>query len=555
MPLLLLTGLPAQAHAQEAAVHTVRPGDTLTRISAARGVSVADLLRFNGLGLETVLYPGDELRLTGAAAPAPAAGTYTVQPNDGWWVIARRTGVSAAQLQRLNGMSASSMLHPGMVLTTQRTAAAPKAPASPADASSDSGDTGSDAPDNAGLERPSSQTSDATTRSADETAISETDLKHIGDVFDSPPADFTIHPKLQQAMQKRAASVHEGGIDWGTGEMLAVGSLLMDGTPVRLAGQDSRRGTFVQRHAVLIDKNTGEEWTPLNYLGGGQARFWVYDSLLSEFAALGFEYGYSVERPDALVMWEAQFGDFVNGAASIIDEFISSSEQKWGQNSSVVLLLPHGYEGQGPDHSSARIERFLALCAQNNMTVAFPSTPASYFHLLRRQAYHRPRRPLIVFTPKSMLRLKAASSQPEDFTEGTFRAVLPDMVGPKGEDVTRVIVAAGKVTWDLEAERKKRGDEQTAILHLERYYPLPGEELAAELAKYPNAEIVLVQEEPENQGAWPFLAMNLPADLAQHGETRALRAVTRPASASPAAGTAKKHAQEQADLISRAFDR
>lgn len=430
-----------------------------------------------------------------------------------------------------------------------------KAPASPADATSDSGDSGSDAPDNAGLERPAAQTSDQTTRSATETAISETDLKHIGDVFDSPPADFTIHPKLQQAMQKRAASVHEGGIDWGTGEMLAVGSLLMDGTPVRLAGQDSRRGTFVQRHAVLIDKNTGEEWTPLNYLGGGQARFWVYDSLLSEFAALGFEYGYSVERPDALVMWEAQFGDFVNGAASIIDEFISSSEQKWGQNSSVVLLLPHGYEGQGPDHSSARIERFLALCAQNNMTVAFPSTPASYFHLLRRQAYHRPRRPLIVFTPKSMLRLKAASSQPEDFTEGTFRAVLPDMVGPKGEDVTRVIVAAGKVTWDLEAERKKRGDEQTAILHLERYYPLPGEELAAELAKYPNAEIVLVQEEPENQGAWPFLAMNLPADLAQHGETRALRAVTRPPSASPAAGTAKKHAQEQADLISRAFDR
>ncbi|WP_282071666.1 multifunctional oxoglutarate decarboxylase/oxoglutarate dehydrogenase thiamine pyrophosphate-binding subunit/dihydrolipoyllysine-residue succinyltransferase subunit [Janibacter hoylei] len=430
-----------------------------------------------------------------------------------------------------------------------------KAPASPADASSDSGDTGSDAPDNAGLERPSSQTSDATTRSADETGISETDLKHIGDVFDSPPADFTIHPKLQQAMQKRAASVSEGGIDWGTGEMIAFGSLLMDGTPVRLAGQDSRRGTFVQRHAVLIDKNTGEEWTPLNYLGGGQARFWVYDSLLSEFAALGFEYGYSVERPDALVLWEAQFGDFVNGAATIIDEFVSSSEQKWGQNSSVVLLLPHGYEGQGPNHSSARIERFLALCAQDNMTVAFPSTPASYFHLLRRQAYHRPRRPLIVFTPKSMLRLKAASSQPEDFTEGTFRAVLPDMVGPKGEDVTRVIVAAGKVTWDLEAERKKRGDEQTAILHLERYYPLPGEELAAELAKYPNAEIVLVQEEPENQGAWPFLAMNLPADLAEHGETRALRAVTRPPSASPAAGTAKKHAQEQADLISRAFDR
>ncbi|KRE35526.1 alpha-ketoglutarate decarboxylase [Janibacter sp. Soil728] len=413
----------------------------------------------------------------------------------------------------------------------------------------------SDAPDNAGLERPAAQTSDKPIRSADETAISETDLKHIGDMFDSPPAEFTIHPKLQQAMQKRAASVHDGGIDWGTGEMLAVGSLLMDGTPVRLTGQDTRRGTFVQRHAVLVDKSNGEEWTPLNYLGGGQARFWVYDSLLSEYAAMGFEYGYSVERPDALVLWEAQFGDFANGAATIIDEFISSSEQKWGQNSSVVLLLPHGYEGQGPDHSSARIERFLAMCAQENMTVAYPSTPASYFHLLRRQAYHRPRRPLIVFTPKSMLRLKAASSMPEDFTQGTFRAVLPDMTSPKGDDVTRVLIAAGKVTWDLEAERKKRGDEQTAILHLERFYPLPGEALITELAKYPNADIVLVQEEPENQGAWPFLAMNLPADLAAHGETRALRAVTRPPSASPAAGTAKKHAQEQAELISRAFDR
>ncbi len=425
-------------------------------------------------------------------------------------------------------------------------------PDSPAD---QAGSGSSDVPDNAGLERPAAQTSDRTRHSAVDTAISETDLKHIGDVFDSPPADFTIHPKLQQAMQKRAASVSEGGIDWGTGEMIAYGSLLMDGTPVRLAGQDSRRGTFVQRHAVLIDKNTGEEWTPLNYLGGDQARFWVYDSLLSEFAALGFEYGYSVERPDALVLWEAQFGDFVNGAATIIDEFISSSEQKWGQNSSVVLLLPHGYEGQGPDHSSARIERFLALCAQNNMTVAFPSTPASYFHLLRRQAYHRPRRPLIVFTPKSMLRLKAASSQPEDFTTGTFRAVLPDLVQPKGDQVTRVLIAAGKVTWDLEAERKKRGDETTAILHLERFYPLPGEELAAELKHYPNAELVLVQEEPQNQGAWPFLAMNLPGDLAAHGETRTLRAVTRPASASPAAGTAKKHAAEQAEIIRTAFDR
>ena len=220
-------------------------------------------------------------------------------------------------------------------------------------------------------------------------------------------------------LQRRAAMASEGGIDWAMGELFAFGSLLLEGRPVRMAGQDSRRGTFVQRHAVLIDKRTGNEWVPLAHLDEGQARFWIYDSLLSEFAAMGFEYGYSVARPDALVLWEAQFGDFVNGAQTIIDEFISSSEQKWGQRSSVVLLLPHGFEGQGPDHSSGRIERFLQMCAEDNMTVACPSTPASYFHLLRWHAYHEPRRPLIVFTPKSMLRLKAAASPVEDFTAGT----------------------------------------------------------------------------------------------------------------------------------------
>ena len=405
-----------------------------------------------------------------------------------------------------------------------------------------------------GLEPPEAQTSDQTDKSADQTAISEDTLHHIADAFSNPPPGFTIHPKLKQAMEKRTESLYKGGIDWASGELIAFGSLLMDGTPVRLAGQDSRRGTFVQRHAVLIDKTTAEEWTPLLYLGKGQARFWVYDSLLSEYAAMGFEYGYSVERPDALVLWEAQFGDFWNGAATIVDEFISSSEQKWGQNSSVVLLLPHGYEGQGPDHSSARIERFLTLCAQNNMTVAFPSTPASYFHLLRRQAYARPRRPLIVFTPKSMLRLKAAASAPEDFTEGTFRPVLPDRGGPK-DNVTRVLIASGKVIYDLEAERQKRGDDQTAIVRLERYYPVAGAELAAELGHYPGAELVVVQEEPSNMGAWPFLALNLPAALAEAGETRPLHVVARPASASPSAGTSKKHQAEQAALMAAAFDR
>ncbi|HEX6916901.1 MAG TPA: multifunctional oxoglutarate decarboxylase/oxoglutarate dehydrogenase thiamine pyrophosphate-binding subunit/dihydrolipoyllysine-residue succinyltransferase subunit, partial [Phycicoccus sp.] len=297
------------------------------------------------------------------------------------------------------------------------------------------------------------------------------------------------------------------------------------------------------------------EWTPLLYLAPGQAKFWVYDSLLSEFAAMGFEYGYSVERPDALVLWEAQFGDFLNGAQTIVDEFVSSGEQKWGQRSSVVLLLPHGYEGQGPDHSSGRIERFLTMCAEGNMTVAYPSTPASYFHLLRRQAYARPRRPLIVFTPKSMLRLKASASAPEDFTTGGFRPVLPDRPGATQGEVSRVLIAAGKVVYDLEAERERRGDTSTAILRLEQYYPLPGAELAEALSHYPGADVVVVQDEPRNMGGWPFLAINLPEALAAHEETRPLHVVSRAPSASPAAGSTKKHAAEQADLLARAFDR
>ncbi|HHU09426.1 MAG TPA: multifunctional oxoglutarate decarboxylase/oxoglutarate dehydrogenase thiamine pyrophosphate-binding subunit/dihydrolipoyllysine-residue succinyltransferase subunit [Intrasporangiaceae bacterium] len=406
-----------------------------------------------------------------------------------------------------------------------------------------------------GLEPPAAQMGDNAPRaSATETAISADTLAHIGKVFTNVPAGFTVHPKLLQAMEKRSQSITDGGIDWGTGELIAFGSLLMDGTPVRLAGQDSRRGTFVQRHAVLIDKNTAEEWTPLLYLGEGQARFWVYDSLLSEYAAMGFEYGYSVERPDALVLWEAQFGDFANGAQTILDEFVSSSEQKWGQNSSVVLLLPHGYEGQGPDHSSARIERFLTLCAQENMTVAYPSSPSNYFHLLRRQAYARPRRPLIVFTPKSMLRLRAASSMPDEFTSGRFRPVLPDRFRPEGE-VTRVILASGKVVYELEAERTKREDGSVAIIRVEQLYPLPADEIAAAVAEYPGAELVWVQDEPRNQGAWPFMALNLPEALAERGETRPLRAVTRAASASPSTGSTKKHQVEQEALLEEAFDR
>ena len=265
-----------------------------------------------------------------------------------------------------------------------------------------------------------------------------------------------MHTKLQQLLEKRLDMSRNGAIDWAFGELLAFGSLLLEKTNVRLAGQDSRRGTFVQRHSVLHDRANGQEWIPLTNLSDDQGRFWVYDSLLSEYAAMAFEYGYSVERADALVLWEAQFGDFANGAQSVIDEYISSAEQKWGQQSSVVLLLPHGYEGQGPDHSSARIERYLQMCAQDNMTVARPSTPASYFHLLRRQAYARPRRPLIVFTPKAMLRLRGATSPVEDFLTGRFEPVLDDDRELDKSAVKRVLLHSGKIHWDLRAELEKK---------------------------------------------------------------------------------------------------
>jgi 2-oxoglutarate dehydrogenase E1 component len=353
--------------------------------------------------------------------------------------------------------------------------------------------------------------------------------------------------------------VEDGTIDWGMGETLAFGSLLLEGVPVRLAGQDSQRGTFGQRHAVIIDRSTGEEYTPLQYLSEDQARLNVYNSLLSEYAAMGFEYGYSLARPDALVLWEAQFGDFVNGAQTVVDEFISSAEQKWGQTSGVVLLLPHGYEGQGPDHSSARPERFLQLCAQNNMTVAMPTSPSNYFHLLRWQVHNPHHKPLVVFTPKSMLRLKAAASKAEEFTTGQFRPVIGDAsVDPAA--VRRVVFCAGKVYYDLDAERQKRGVTDTAIIRIERLYPLPGAELQAEIAKYPNAEKYLwAQEEPANQGAWPFIALNLidHLDLAVGADIPAgerLRRISRPHSSSPAVGSAKRHQAEQEQLVREVFE-
>ncbi|MFI9305674.1 multifunctional oxoglutarate decarboxylase/oxoglutarate dehydrogenase thiamine pyrophosphate-binding subunit/dihydrolipoyllysine-residue succinyltransferase subunit [Streptomyces triculaminicus] len=392
-----------------------------------------------------------------------------------------------------------------------------------------------------------------------DTAISQEVVKRISESQVNLPEGVTVHPRLLPQLQRRASSVEDGTIDWGTGETLAFGSLLMEGTPVRLAGQDSRRGTFGQRHAVLVDRETGEDFTPLLYLSEDQARFNVYDSLLSEYAAMGFEYGYSLARPEALVMWEAQFGDFVNGAQSIVDEFISSSEQKWGQTSGVTLLLPHGYEGQGPDHSSARVERFLQLCAQNNMTVAMPTLPSNYFHLLRWQVHNPHHKPLIVFTPKSMLRLKAAASKVEEFTTGGFRPVIGDDQ-VKAEDVRKVVFCAGKVYYDLIAERDKRGATDTAIIRLERLYPLPGAELQAEIAKFPNAEkYIWAQEEPANQGAWPFIALNLidHLDLAVGADVPArerLRRISRPHSSSPAVGSAKRHQVEQQALVAEVYD-
>lgn len=383
------------------------------------------------------------------------------------------------------------------------------------------------------------------------TAIPMETLKRISDAHVNAPEGFTVHPKVLPQLQRRAAAINEGPIDWGTGEILAFGSLLMDGRPVRLSGQDSRRGTFVSRFATIIDRRNADEWTPLANLTEDQAQFYVYDSLLSEYAVLGFEYGYSVARPDALVLWEAQFGDFVNGAQTVIDEFITSSHTKWRQQSGVVLLLPHGYEGQGPDHSSARIERFLSMGADDAFVVAQPSTPASYFHLLRKHSLGEEHRPLIVFTPKSMLKRKEAASQPHDFTSGTFRPVIGDeTVDPA--NVEKLLLCSGRITWDLMVERKKQeGDTpRTAIARVEQLYPRPVAEIKAELARYPNLrEVRWVQDEPANMGPWPHMALNLTPEL----DGVPFYRVSRPESSSPSVGQHSRHIEEQKALIQQAF--
>jgi 2-oxoglutarate decarboxylase len=394
------------------------------------------------------------------------------------------------------------------------------------------------------------------------TAVDKALLARIGDAHLSYPDDFSVHPRVKPVLEKRREMAYEGKVDWAFGELLALGAFLSEGKMIRMSGQDVRRGTFTQRHAVIIDRKTGEEFTPIELLTtnadgtptGG--KLMIYDSALSEYAAVGFEYGYSVGNPAALVLWEAQFGDFVNGAQSIIDEFISSGEAKWGQLADVVLLLPHGHEGQGPDHTSGRIERFLQLWAEGSMTIAVPSTPANYFHLLRRHGLDGIRRPLIVFTPKSMLRNKAAVSDIRDFTEQKFRSILEEPTYTDGEGdrntVKRVLLTSGKIYYELAARKAKDQRDDIAIVRVEQLAPLPRRRLGATLDTYPNAEqFFWVQEEPANQGAWPTFGLLLPESLPD--KLTGIKRISRRAMSAPSSGSSKVHAVEQQEIIDEAF--
>ena len=381
-----------------------------------------------------------------------------------------------------------------------------------------------------------------------DTAVRAEELKAIGELMVRVPAGFSIHPKVKKLLDQRVQMTQgRHAIDFGTAELLAYGSLLRQGTPVRLTGQDSRRGTFNQRHATLFDTETEAAYTPLANMAFPQPAFEVYDSPLSEAAVVGFEYGYSRDYPETLVLWEAQFGDFANGAQVYIDQFIAAGEDKWGLLSGLVLLLPHGYEGQGPEHSSARLERFLQLAARDNVQICQPTTAAQYFHMLRRQALRRWRKPLVVFTPKGMLRHPAAASPLQEFTSGRFLPVIPDR---EAVDATRVLMATGKIVHELRAERKKRGDTHTAIFALEQLYPFPEKELLAALSQHPAVrEVVWVQEEPANMGALSFVMPR----LRRLAKPRSVLSVKLSASPSPATGSGKGHEVQQKTLLALAF--
>ncbi|WP_343125245.1 2-oxoglutarate dehydrogenase E1 component [Pseudoxanthomonas sp.] len=383
-----------------------------------------------------------------------------------------------------------------------------------------------------------------------DTKVKRKSLDSLAKIITTIPAGVALHPRVAKIYEDRVKmAAGEQAADWGFAENLAYATLLAEGNGLRLVGQDAGRGTFFHRHAILHDQKTDSYYLPLRQLVEQPEQATIIDSLLSEEAVMAFEYGFSTTDPNTLCIWEAQFGDFANGAQVVIDQFIAAGEAKWGRISGLTLLLPHGYEGQGPDHSSARIERFLQLAAEDNMTIARPSTPASYFHLLRRQAYARPRRPLVVFTPKAMLRLRGATSDVADFTSGKFEPVLDDARITDGAAVRRVLVHAGKIHYDLKSEIEKRGTEGVALVRLEQLYPLPAVELQAVLDRYPNAEIVWVQDEPENQGAWPFFAL----ESAKRSGPRGVRVISRPASASPATGSTKRSAQEHAAIMDAAL--
>ena len=388
------------------------------------------------------------------------------------------------------------------------------------------------------------------------TGIEKAEIVEIGQSYVNLPEGFKIHPRVAPVAKKRAEMTQEGGIDWGMAELLAIGSFTGAGIDVRFAGEDVRRGTFTSRHAVLIDSEDGSEYNPIDAYGKSKngGRFMIYNSALTEYAGMGFEYGYTLGNPDAAVFWEAQFGDFANGAQTTIDQYVSSGEAKWGQTSKLILLLPHGYEGMGPDHSSARIERFLQLAAEGSYTVAQPSEPANYFHLLRRHVLSDLHRPLVVFSPKSMLRNKMAASAVEDFTNpNKFRSVIddPNFESKDKSGIKTLLLCSGKIYWELEKKRKKDKRDDLAIARLEMLHPLPHNRLRDIFESYPDLEEVRwVQDEPANQGPWPFLALNLPEVLPDMPK---LTRVSRRAQSSTATGVAKVHQIEEKALLEEAL--
>jgi len=397
-----------------------------------------------------------------------------------------------------------------------------------------------------------------------QTSISDETLSTVGKALTTAPEGFALHKTVARLLDTKSKMFESGkGFDWATAEALAFGSLLTEGYPVRLAGQDATRGTFSQRHSGLINQNDESRYYPLNNIREGQSRYDVIDSMLSEYAVLGFEYGYSLSEPNALVMWEAQFGDFANGAQIMFDQFISSGESKWLRMSGLVVLLPHGFEGQGPEHSSARLERFLQMCGQDNWIVANCSTPANYFHILRRQIHRSFRKPLILMTPKSLLRHRLCISEAADFTDGSsFHRVLWDDAQKGNSDtelvaddkIKRVVMCSGKVYYDLLEERDRRGIDGVYLLRFEQFYPFPAHAALKELERFKNAEMVWCQEEPKNQGAWSFMEPNLEWVLTRMNAKHPRPVYAgRAASASPATGLASTHKAQQEALIDDAL--